>query len=63
VTLGGDYDQLVAALSGSIFLHADSSSKTRQFGDLTGSRYTTIDGCSRTGVIRFGRERRPPVAR
>ena len=34
----------VAPLDGSLFVHADSISKTRQFGDPTGSRYTVIDG-------------------
>jgi len=44
VALGGDYAVPVAPLDGSLFLHADSISKTRQFGDPTGSRYTVIDG-------------------
>ncbi|VVT08210.1 Iron complex outermembrane recepter protein [Sphingomonas sp. EC-HK361] len=45
VTLGGDYAYPIHALGGgALVLHADSSSKTRQFGDPTGSRYTVIDG-------------------
>jgi iron complex outermembrane recepter protein len=45
VTLGGDYAHPIHALGGgALVLHADSSSKTRQFGDPTGSRYTVIDG-------------------
>ncbi|MET0308702.1 MAG: TonB-dependent receptor [Sphingomonas sp.] len=44
VTLGSDYAVPIAPLDGSVFLHADSISKTRQFGDPTGSRYTVIDG-------------------
>jgi iron complex outermembrane receptor protein len=44
VSLGGDYAYPVEPLGGSFVVHADSSSKTRQFGDPTGSRYTVIDG-------------------
>ncbi|WP_068076042.1 TonB-dependent receptor [Novosphingobium lentum] len=44
MTLGSDYEQPVAALRGSMLLHADLNSRTRQFGDPTGSAYTVIGG-------------------
>jgi iron complex outermembrane recepter protein len=45
VSLGGDYSHPVNVLGGgSFFLHVDSSSRTKQFGDPTGSQYTIIDG-------------------
>ncbi len=46
VTLGADYDHPVDLLGrdGAVFLHADSSSRTSQFGDPTASAYTIIGG-------------------
>ena len=43
-TLGGDYTLPVAALRGGLFAHADATYRTRQLGDPTGSRFTTIGG-------------------
>ncbi|MEG3151907.1 TonB-dependent receptor [Sphingomonas sp. ZT3P38] len=44
VSLGGDYTLPVERLGGSFVLHADSSSRSRQLGDPTGSAYTVIKG-------------------
>ncbi len=45
VTLGGDYAHPVGALGGgAVFLHADSSTRTKMFGDPTDSAYTVIKG-------------------
>ncbi|MEG3087137.1 TonB-dependent receptor [Sphingomonas sp. PB4P5] len=41
-TVGGDYALPVAALGGGMFAHADATYRAKQFGDPTGSRYTTI---------------------
>ena len=44
-TLGADYALPVNAVgAGSIVLHADANLRTRQLGDPTGSRFTTIGG-------------------
>jgi iron complex outermembrane receptor protein len=43
-TVGGDFEQPVTALGGSLLLHADANSRSRQFGDPTGSAYTVIAG-------------------
>lgn len=44
-TLGGDFEQPIDAFGGGSFvLHTDASLKTRQLGDPTGSRFTTIGG-------------------
>ncbi|WP_267397108.1 MULTISPECIES: TonB-dependent receptor [unclassified Sphingomonas] len=42
-TLGADYAQPIGD-AGSGFLHVDSNTRTRQFGDPTGSAYTVING-------------------
>ena len=47
-TVGGDYLRHVEALKGSLFAHADANYRSKQFGDPTGSRFTTI--CSYTVV-------------
>lgn len=44
VTYGGDYALPIDSLGGSIALHLDGRSQTRQFGDPTGSAYTVIGG-------------------
>jgi iron complex outermembrane receptor protein len=44
VSAGGDYTLPVAALHGAFVLHADSVSRTRQYGDSTDSAYTIIKG-------------------
>ena len=45
VTLGADYARPVDLLGGgAVFLHADSSSRTKMFGDPTDSAYTVIRG-------------------
>lgn len=41
-TIGGDYLQPVARLRGSVFAHADANYRGKQYGDPTGSRFTTI---------------------
>jgi iron complex outermembrane receptor protein len=41
-TVGADYLRPVDGLRGSIFLHADANYRGKQFGDPTGSRFTTI---------------------
>ena len=41
-TVGGDYLRPIDGLSGSVFLHADANYRSKQFGDPTGSRFTTI---------------------
>jgi iron complex outermembrane receptor protein len=41
-TVGGDYLRPIAGLMGSVFLHADANYRSKQFGDPTGSRFTTI---------------------
>lgn len=43
-TVGGDYLRPVAALAGGLFAHADANHRAKQFGDPTGSRFTTIGG-------------------
>lgn len=42
-TLGGDYVQPLGD-GGSAFVHADSNTRTRQFGDPSGSAFTVIEG-------------------
>jgi iron complex outermembrane receptor protein len=42
-TLGADYTRPVADI-GSGFVHVDSNTRTRQFGDPSGSAFTVIDG-------------------
>jgi iron complex outermembrane receptor protein len=42
-TLGADYDRPIADI-GSGFVHVDSNTRTRQFGDPSGSAFTVIDG-------------------
>ncbi|HEX7849401.1 MAG TPA: TonB-dependent receptor [Sphingomonas sp.] len=44
VTYGGDYALPIDPLGGSIALHLDGRSQTKQFGDPTGSAYTVIGG-------------------
>ncbi len=46
VTLGIDYDHPVSLFGsdGAVFLHADSNSRTKAFGDPTASAYTVIEG-------------------
>jgi iron complex outermembrane receptor protein len=44
VTYAGDYALPIRQLDGSITLHVDGRSQTRQFGDPTGSAYTVIGG-------------------
>jgi len=44
VSLGADAAQPVEALGGSLFLHVDSSSRSKVLGDPTGSVYTVIRG-------------------
>jgi iron complex outermembrane receptor protein len=44
VTYGGDYTLPIDPLGGSIALHLDGRSQTKQFGDPTGSAYTVIGG-------------------
>jgi iron complex outermembrane receptor protein len=44
VSAGGDYTLPVPALRGNVILHADSVSRTRQYGDPTDSAYTLIKG-------------------
>lgn len=41
-TVGGDYLRPIDGLHGSAFLHADANYRDKQFGDPTGSRFTTI---------------------
>ncbi|RYE97996.1 MAG: TonB-dependent receptor, partial [Oxalobacteraceae bacterium] len=41
-TVGGDYLRPIDGLHGSVFLHADANYRGKQFGDPTGSRFTTI---------------------
>lgn len=41
-TVGGDYLRPVGSLAGSLFAHADANYRSKQFGDPTGSRFTTI---------------------
>ncbi|WP_242141098.1 TonB-dependent receptor [Sphingomonas sp. TREG-RG-20F-R18-01] len=43
-TVGGDYLRPIDGLHGSVFLHADANYRGKQFGDPTGSRFTTIGG-------------------
>ena len=43
-TVGGDYLVPVDRLHGSLFAHADANNRSKQFGDPTGSRFTTIGG-------------------
>lgn len=43
-TVGADYLRPVERLGGSVFAHADANYRSRQFGDPTGSRFTTIGG-------------------
>ncbi|MEO6093780.1 MAG: TonB-dependent receptor [Novosphingobium sp.] len=43
-TVGGDYLRPLGALGGSLFAHADANYRSRQLGDPTGSRFTTIGG-------------------
>ncbi|PTQ63095.1 iron complex outermembrane receptor protein [Sphingomonas sp. PP-CE-3G-477] len=42
-TLGADYNQPIADI-GSGFVHVDSNTRTRQFGDPSGSAFTVIEG-------------------
>jgi iron complex outermembrane receptor protein len=42
-TLGADYTQPIVDI-GSGFVHVDSNTRTRQFGDPSGSAFTVIDG-------------------
>ncbi|WP_242152454.1 TonB-dependent receptor [Sphingomonas sp. BAUL-RG-20F-R05-02] len=44
VSAGGDYTLPVPRLHGDVILHADSVSRTRQYGDPTDSAYTLIKG-------------------
>jgi len=44
VSAGGDYSLPVPALHGGFILHADSVSRTKQYGDPTDSAYTIIKG-------------------
>ncbi|RZF59127.1 TonB-dependent receptor [Sphingomonas populi] len=44
VSAGGDYTLPVPALHGAFILHADSVSRTSQYGDPTDSAYTRIEG-------------------
>ncbi|MDF0487643.1 TonB-dependent receptor [Sphingomonas sp. H39-1-10] len=44
VSAGGDYTLPVPALRGAVILHADSMSRTSQYGDPTDSAYTRING-------------------
>ncbi len=41
-TVGGDYLRPIKGLGGSIFAHADATYRSKQLGDPTGSRFTTI---------------------
>ena len=41
-TVGGDYLRPIDGFHGSVFLHADGNYRGKQFGDPTGSRFTTI---------------------
>jgi len=41
-TVGGDYLRPVEGLDGNLFAHADANYRSKQFGDPTGSRFTTI---------------------
>jgi len=41
-TVGGDYLCQVEAVGGSLFAHGDANYRSKQFGDPTGSRFTTI---------------------
>lgn len=43
-TVGGDYLVPVDQLRGSLFAHTDANYRSKQFGDPTGSRFTTIGG-------------------
>lgn len=45
-TISGDYSRSLAPLNGSAFMHVDVNYRGGQFGDPTGSRYTTIDAYS-----------------
>ncbi|WP_408988100.1 TonB-dependent receptor [Sphingomonas sp. SUN019] len=42
LTAGGDYALPLSGPGGEVLLHADAVAKTRQLGDPTGSRFTTI---------------------